>query len=344
LESDESEIEELEIDESEAEEPETETEECPNCSFMVKKGVECPFCSKPDPETEEVTKVAESEIDEALEAETLPPLDIDEPRTSPLIDKKVTKRNLRVNLMGVVCIFIISVYLMYISALSMYVSFFIDVNIIQFCASIVIFLLSFWAFYGGITVAKNSIVYDHFLDSLFENEVYPRLEPAMEEVAEIQARLDQIDGRMERMSLNIARQKQHPPLEAAPLAAIDGKISMFLKFIVIINLTIGILLYALSFPGRYAPYIFTLIFILWWLVITEEYKLWKSPIAWVWAILPIFTVPVMAILLYYVISIGVLIGLIGVFLTVYAYTYYAWARYHVEGMLPFGLHEGELET
>ena len=79
----------------------------------------------------------------------------------------------------------------------------------------------------------------------------------------------------------------------------------------------------------------TLMFILWWFVITEEYKLWKNPTAWSLVVLPVFAVPVMSILLYVVISMGILIGLIGSFLTLYAFGYFTWARYYVEGVLPF---------
>ena len=117
---------------------------------------------------------------------------------------------------------------------------------------------------------------------------------------------------------------------------------MFLKFVVTINITIGLVLYMLNFPGPYAPYMFTVMFIIWWLVITDEYKLWKTPASWGWAILPVFAVPVISILLYVIMSIGMLVGVIGVFLIIYVYAFFAWARYYVEGILPFGGHEAEL--
>lgn len=182
------------------------------------------------------------------------------------------------------------------------------------------------------------------MDSMFDNEIYPRLEPALEEVAEVQARLEDIDERIDRVNLNFVRYKRHPPVDEFPALSIDSKITMFLKFIVTINITIGVLLYVLIFPGNYAPYVFTMMFVLWWVVITEEYKLWKTATAWAWAILPIFTVPVISILLFVVINIGMLIGLIGIFLIIYGYGYFTWARYYVEGSLPFGMHEADLHT
>jgi hypothetical protein len=212
----------------------------------------------------------------------------------------------------------------------------------QLLIYLLLFFISLGALYGGISAAKNSIIFDHILDSMFENEIYPRLEPALDEVADVQARLEDIDERIDRMNLNFVRYKRYPPVEEFPALTIEHKLSMFLKFVVTINITIGILLYTLSFPGSYAPYLLTLMFMLWWVVITEEYKLWKTPTAWAWAILPIFTIPIISILLYVVINIGMLIGLLGMFLGVYAYLYFIWARYYVEGMLPFGVHESEV--
>lgn len=309
---------------------------CPSCCIGIDKmAYICPYCytyiSIISAEFEEPIHYTEEDTPEKKAAR------------KEFYTEGYKKKRMSVSLMGVFCIFTLSVYLIYTSVLPVYDNLFVIVNLSELIPGLLFMGLGFGALYGGFTVARNSLVFDHFTDSIFETEVYPRLEPALEEVIEVQARLDNIDQQMDRMSLNIARQKNHPVIEESPFRSISSKIAMFLKFVVIINLTIGILLYALSFPGRFAPYIFTTIFMLWWLVISDEYGLWKVPVAWGWAIFPIITVPVMAILLYYVIPIGSLIGLIGLFLVIYSYSYFAWARYYVEGILPFGLHEAELQ-
>lgn len=250
-------------------------------------------------------------------------------------DLKRSKQSSAVNIIGVFCIVAVAIYLMYLSAEPIYNNLMVEMDFEVFVPNLIIFLLGFGALYGGISAAKNSIIFDHFLNSTFETEIYQRLEPAFEEMADTQVRLEEIEIKMDRLNLNIQRYKRHPPVSEFPSLSIEGKISLFMKIVVLINITIGIFLYTLRFPGEYAPYVFTLLFILWWFVITEEYKLWKNPTAWALVVLPVFAVPVMSILLYVVISIGILIGLIGSFLTLYAFGYFTWARYYVEGVLPF---------
>ena len=266
----------------------------------------------------------------------------DDWKTGP--DRKPTRRHSSISLIGIFSIMTIAIYMMFISGGVIYDCFIIEMDFNILWPNTLLFILGLGALYGGIYVAKNSILFDHFMDSMFENEIYPRLEPALEEVAEVQARLEDIDERIDRVNLNFVRYKRHPPIEEFPALSIDSKITMFLKFIVTINITIGVLLYILNFSGSYAPYAFTMLFMLWWVVITEEYKLWKVATSWSWAILPIFTVPVISILLWPILHVGMLIGLIGLFLTLYAYGYFTWARYYVEGSLPFGLHEAEINT
>lgn len=267
----------------------------------------------------------------------------EEDRWSSFVDKVRTDRNRTVSIMGVFCIISIAVYLIYISLQAIYDSFFIEFDTIVLIPNLIIFIMGFGALYGGVSIAKNSIVFDHFLDSIFETEIYPRLEPALEEVAQVQARLDNIEEKMERMNMNISRNGKYPSAAEFPAVAISNRITSFLKIVVVINITLGILLYTISNPGRYAPYLFTIMFMLWWGVITDDYDLWKNAISWAWAILPIFAVPFMSIFLYVVMPIGTLIGLIGGFLIIYAYSYYAWVRYYVEGKLPFNVHEAQLE-
>ncbi len=267
----------------------------------------------------------------------------DEDRWKDYADEANAKRGSPVSSLGIFCIVSIAIYLMYVSLISLYNNLFVDFRTFDMIQNAFIFILGFGALYGSVSVAKNSLVFDHFMDSVFETEVYPRLEPALEEVADVQARLELIEDRLERMNLNIVRYKKYPPVHDSPFLSISNRISMFLKFVIAINVTIGVMLYSIRVQGSFTPYVFTTLFVMWWIVITDEYKLWKNPVSWAWAILPVFTVPVISMLLWVAIDNAILIGLISAFLCLYAYGYFTWSRYYVEGTLPFGLHEGELE-
>jgi len=74
-----------------------------------------------------------------------------------------------------------------------------------------------------------------------------------------------------------------------------------------------------------------LIYLIWWALLTSEYKLFNNKIAWVWALAPIMTVPVGGIILDAAWGPNIMMGILFGLLFFYVYFYYTWAAYVTVG-------------
>lgn len=225
-----------------------------------------------------------------------------------------------------------SIYLMYISFLPILDYFTNGIDMKGLILNLIIFVIGLGSLLGGLVMARHTIIYGRLLDSTFETEIYTRLEPAFEEMAKLRADYEVIYDKLDRMNLYLAKMERDRERHEAHFHSQMSSTHATYTFLMI--LTLGVLFFIFQFPLNYAPYAFTALFIIWWLGITFEFTLWKVDIAWVWAVLPIFAVPVVSLLLDVIYGIAVTIGVFGIVLVIYAASYHMWARYYLEGITP----------
>jgi membrane protein insertase Oxa1/YidC/SpoIIIJ len=95
--------------------------------------------------------------------------------------------------------------------------------------------------------------------------------------------------------------------------------------------TFSSLVYISSYPLGMVHYFITVVYFVWWLFITSEYKLFGSTIAWIWVIAPILVIPSVGIIMNAIYGLNIMIGILFVALLVYVYTYFTWANYKTTG-------------
>lgn len=132
---------------------------------------------------------------------------------------------------------------------------------------------------------------------------------------------------------NISKKKESSTHEAAPNTSYT-----YIKYILLVNITLAVFLFMLNYPLSYVPYSITIIYIMWWTVITAEYKLWKEDMAWAWVFIPILILPVYTIIMDAYLLDYQMFGSLFIGLTVYVFAYYSWCTYLVRGVLPLDLH------
>lgn len=206
-------------------------------------------------------------------------------------------------------------------------------------------IIGFCALWGGITLAKRTIAMEQLIDMGFENGVYNRLEPVLQEIAASHNVFTKMDERLNNMNINVERlgkrsvELKIPGSGSAFGIDIAAEISRFLRLIVLINITLAVFIYLLNFTRSYTPFIMTMLFVVWWLEITYEYKLWERSSAYWWGFFPILTIPITTILGDIMYGSGILIGGMGILLAVYVSAYYTWSKYIIEDILPFDLNK-----
>ena len=97
------------------------------------------------------------------------------------------------------------------------------------------------------------------------------------------------------------------------------------KILVLIFFTFSSLVYVSSYPLGIVHYFILMIYLIWWLFITAEYKLFGSTTAWVWAVAPIMVIPTTGIIMSSIYGLNITIGILFAALLIYVYSYYVWA-------------------
>ncbi|HHI30376.1 hypothetical protein B6V01_001635 [Methanosarcinales archaeon ex4572_44] len=245
--------------------------------------------------------------------------------------------------LSTICIIIASIYLIYSSYQPL-----MDVlagrefEIREVVMNLAILSIGVGALWSGINLARRTIALEQLVDTGFEAGIYSRLEPILEEIAGTQVMIERLDERLENMNANVNRlRKRSTELRISGSEAygvdIPAEVSRFLRIVLLVNITLAAFIFLLNFTRAYTPYLLTVLYLIWWLEITYDYNLWQRSSAWVWAFVPILTIPITTMLFNVVYGGGTLLGSMGVGLAVYAAAYFTWAKYRVEESLPFDL-------
>ena len=245
---------------------------------------------------------------------------------------------------GSICIFFASLFLIYTSGTLVF-QFFngdLDVDLQNIIINAIFLSIGIIALLISIRFIKKSILYEQLLDLGFEDGIYTRFEPILQEIVKAQIEMKDIYERIDAMNMNIENlRKRSVEIKMGDSSAfgidISAQISRFLRLVLLVNITLAAFIYLLYFTREFTPTLLTFLFIVWWLEITFEFNLWHKSSAYIWVFFPILTIPITAILSAVIWGHDLLIGSMMLTLAVYSIAYYSWSRYIVEGMLPFNI-------
>jgi hypothetical protein len=111
------------------------------------------------------------------------------------------------------------------------------------------------------------------------------------------------------------------------------------KVLVLIVFTFSALVYVATYPLSIVHYFILVIYLAWWALFTSEYHLFENKNAWIWALIPIMTVPTGGIIIDATIGINNMVGILFFMMFIYAYSYYSWAAYLTTGFKLIDIHK-----
>ncbi|MFQ6120821.1 MAG: hypothetical protein ACE5KE_13185, partial [Methanosarcinales archaeon] len=235
-----------------------------------------------------------------------------------------------------ICMMLASIYLMLTSFFPLLYNITDEFDPINFLMNLFYFLLGIATLLGAIMLLKKSDYIEKIADETFDEIIYQRLKPVLKDVAVVQVGLNNVQSRLDMINLNIeniSKRKESSNHKAAPNTS-----HIYIKYILLVNITLAVFLFMLKYPLSYVPYSVTMIYIMWWTVITAEYKLWKEDMAWAWVFIPILILPVYTIIMDAYLLDYQMFGSLFIGLTVYVFAYYSWCAYLVRRVLPLDLH------
>ncbi len=213
----------------------------------------------------------------------------------------------------------------------------------NFIINFALLLIGICALWGGVNLARRTIIREQLIDTGFEKEIYARLEPILEEIAGTQVMINSMEEKLSNMNLNIERlgkrsvELKIPGSDPAFGIDISQQISRFLRLVILINFSLISLIFLLNVWGSYAMLVFIGLYFIWWLEITYDFHLLQRSSIWAWLFIPILVIPFTTIMGDIFYGNNIVIGGMGIGLVIYVSAYYTWCNYTVEGVLPFDL-------
>lgn len=209
---------------------------------------------------------------------------------------------------------------------------------------LIFLIIGFFLGYFSLRIYKKSAYYESLVSSAFDEGIYARLEPVLRKVAETSVEMEDLENRLNKIDRMVqtvmeeqVKMEKSPEREVEKAIAPGASIGFVVKtiFLTIITMSGFLFMIYTSIGGvHYATLAF---YILWWLFISAEFKLFDNSAAWVMVFVPILLVPVGFMLLDVFFQINTVIALFYALLALYAFLYFSWAVYEKKGTLPFNL-------
>lgn len=233
---------------------------------------------------------------------------------------------------AILSMIIASLYLILISFFPLVYNFTSSFEPIDFLKNLLYFIVGMGTMSGVFLYLQKDTYLSHIADDIFERVIFQRLEPVLKDIAEVQVGINGVQDQIQMMNHNIgvlAHKKASAPEGTSHQSA------YYIKYVIMINITLAVFIFMLQYPFGYIPYIITILFILWWMIITAEYKLWNVEIAWTWVFFIILVLPLYTMIMNAYLEDYQLFGSLSLGLCIYIISYYSWCSYIIKGVLPF---------
>ncbi len=251
-------------------------------------------------------------------------------RSMPMIE--------RIGLIGAI---IAAIFLIAFSIFSLIVDLTLQFNLIGALIDVVFLTIGSFAVFFPVRMFGKTLYYERMSDYAFENGVYKRMEPVLRKVAEVQVDVSAVEMQLDVMNRKVqtileAQVKAQSRPEIDKMILPGTSIAFVIRTIFMVIITMSGFMYMIEFPFGVSHYVTLIFYILWWMFISSEFKLFDKTTAWIIIVMPILLVPVGVMLLDIVFfQINEVIGIFFVFMALYAFLYYLWALYETKGTLPF---------
>lgn len=242
--------------------------------------------------------------------------------------------------LGIICMFFSAIYLFIISVPHLIENLTEKLDETNFVYNLLIFLIGIGVIYSTFAFYRRIIFIEYSINTAFEQVIYPRFEPVLREVAEVQVGLDEMRDYIKMLNLNLDQlRKSQMSIQSADTKISVPNITDYIRIVVLVNISSFTFYFALQHVGNYIPYILLILYLIWWIEITYEFNLWNFSKAWVWMFPLIIFIPTVSIIMDILIGPAKLIAYMAIGLVIYSFTYYTWCLYRVQQVLPFDLHK-----
>lgn len=229
-------------------------------------------------------------------------------------------------------IILIGIVISLVSLVSMFNDFTQGRNLSYLIVDLAFLLFAAVLIGGGLQLYRKLMMFTVVTESAFEEVVYTNLRPLLREIAFSTTELDEVKTRISGLEKKVTHMEDEltKPVEHQAGSPTDmfmfRKTTYYMRSMVVTLFFFGTYLYLLDFNIPNEPYLYTLMYVYWWVFITKEFDLFSRIESWVILGIPILLVPAGALILRTVAGVSLLMGLIFVTVIAYAYLYNQYAK------------------
>lgn len=242
--------------------------------------------------------------------------------------KMTTRKRLKLAPISSICSMLLGGIIALISSFSFIIDILSTRNLIALSIDLSVMTISYLTIWQGIYYT----IIDRIAKEKAEEDWNYRINPILNLLTDTAGRISAIEEEMTSTNLKVKTTLDYvmksQDMDASKVYIMPGLSFKFLsKILVLIFFTFSSLVYVSSYPLGIVHYFILIVYLTWWAFITNEYKLFDSIAAWVWAIGPIMIIPTVGIIMSAIYGINIMIGIFFLFMLFYVYSYYSWACY-----------------
>ncbi len=228
----------------------------------------------------------------------------------------------------VVFTILLGFFLLFVSLVSMYNDLSAGRSLEYYIADLFFFTISLLIIAGGLRLYKRILAYEALTEIAFDEILYEKLKPILEQIAFSTAELDALKAKLDVIESeikNIEDKVLRAP-EAPAGSIVLQKVAFYVKTIMFTLFFFGVYLFMINFIIPYESFLYIVLYLIWWIFITNEFKLFGKTEAWVVLCIPILIVPSASIILNALFGITTVRIVVFATAVLYAYFYYLYAR------------------
>ncbi|KAF5416962.1 MAG: hypothetical protein C5S38_02350 [Candidatus Methanophagaceae archaeon] len=247
---------------------------------------------------------------------------------------------------GLAFALLVAVIVLGVSLFSLIIDLVINFNLYGIVIDLIFVGIGIFLGYFCIRMYKKTAYHEKLMDTAFDQGIYERLEPVLRKVAETQVEMESLEGRLGKIDHMVQTViDEQVKGESSPVVEVERSIipgtsmGFVVKSIFLTIITMSGFLFMIYTPPGPVHLVTLMFYLLWWMLITSEFKLFEEIKAWTFLFISILIVPTGFMLLNIldVRNPNTLLALFYACLALYALLYYSWAVYVTKGTVPFNL-------
>ncbi len=218
------------------------------------------------------------------------------------------------------------------STVSLVIDAFIADNLVGIIIDLIVMGFSYMTAWIGIRYILMEKIANDKLNKEWDYKIKPLVNLLTDTIGRMNAMELEVMKTNRRVDTTLDYVTKMQDMDASSVYIFPGASFKFLtKVLVLIIFTFSALVYVAEYPLGIVHYFILVIYLLWWALFTSEYHLFENKTAWIWALVPIMTVPVGGIILDSTLGVNNMVGILFFLMFLYAYFYYSWAAYVTVG-------------